>query len=79
MKNNDSTIRFGNNSETDHQCTPTIEGDWVVFRCPQCPDYERRINSKTGEMKNKGTAGNPNKHHGFHIKPGFDTELYCPN
>ena len=34
-----------------HECEATHEGDWVIFRCPICGDYERRINCNTGEMK----------------------------
>ena len=34
-----------------HQCDSVVEGDWVVFRCPICKNYERRINMLTGETK----------------------------
>lgn len=36
--------------ENSHHCTSHIEGDWIVWRCPICPDYERRLNVKTGKM-----------------------------
>jgi hypothetical protein len=34
-----------------HKCKGSLEGDWIVFKCPICQDYERRINRTTGEMK----------------------------
>ena len=37
-----------------HHCTSFREGDWVVFRCPQCEGYERRFHLVTLEMKVKG-------------------------
>jgi len=56
-----------NNSEHDqHECDSYIEGDWVVFRCPICKDYERRINAVTGEMKVKNGSSTV-RHLGFHF------------
>ena len=49
-----------------HECTASREGDWDVYRCPICKDYERRINRLTGEMK----VSNPNahfRHSGFNL------------
>ena len=37
-----------------HHCTSFVDGDWIVFRCPLCQQYERRINFATGQMKAKG-------------------------
>ncbi len=79
MKTSKCTLKIGQPTTNDHQCTVTQEGDWVVFRCPHCKDYERRFNSKTGDMKTKGTQGNTFKHHGNYVRPGFDTGLYHPN
>jgi hypothetical protein len=39
-----------------HVCTCYIEGEWAVFRCPYCPEYERRINMQTGEMQVRGLS-----------------------
>lgn len=50
----------------DHECNASKEGDWDVFRCPICKDYERRINRRTGEMK----VSNPSaliRHSGFNL------------
>jgi hypothetical protein len=35
----------------DHECSSATEGDWIIFRCRRCPDYERWLNSRTGEMR----------------------------
>jgi hypothetical protein len=32
-----------------HECSGTRNGDWIIFLCPQCHDYERRLNWRTGE------------------------------
>lgn len=37
----------------NHKCESTQEGDWIVYRCPICKNYERRINWRTKEMKVK--------------------------
>jgi len=34
-----------------HECSTYRVGDWVVFQCPHCPDYKRRINWRTGQSK----------------------------
>lgn len=34
-----------------HECTAHRVGDWIIYRCEQCPEYERRYNWRTGEMK----------------------------
>lgn len=39
-----------------HQCTATKKGNEIVFTCPQCPNYERRVNIVTSEMKTKGVS-----------------------
>ena len=39
-----------------HVCDANQEGDWIVFRCPLCKDYERRINWRTGEMEAKNQS-----------------------
>ena len=49
-------FEFESDSENEniHNCECSREGDWLVFTCPECPDYERRMNWKTGEMHLKG-------------------------
>ena len=46
-------LDFNNNQSTDivHVCTVKREGEWAVFHCPYCPDYVRKVNLITGDMK----------------------------
>lgn len=41
-----------------HKCTSYKEGDWIVFKCPFCPQYERRMNLINRRMKTKGSSEN---------------------
>jgi hypothetical protein len=50
-------------SDTHHQCTSFVDGDEIVFKCPLCMDYERRINLSTGKMVIKKSEDN----HFLHI------------
>lgn len=59
------TLSFNPSSEEQHACIGHKEGDWIIFTCPQCKGYERRINWKTGEMKSR-VGDNPVLHTGFH-------------
>lgn len=34
----------------EHQCISHREGDWVIFICPVCRDYQRNINFVTKEV-----------------------------
>lgn len=43
-------ITFTNGQAPEHICTATRQGDWIIYRCPLCPDYERRINLRTDQM-----------------------------
>lgn len=73
------SIRFDNINENHHKCYVEKEGDWLVFRCPLCHEYERRINLKTRESKLIADFDNFIPHYGYFIKPGLDTGLYQPN
>ena len=33
-----------------HQCDSYRDGDWIVFTCSRCLNYERRMNWRTGEV-----------------------------
>jgi hypothetical protein len=66
-----NSIQFGN-SQNKHQCQSKQEGEWVVFRCPHCPDYERRIHSTTGKMTTKSNPDNLFLHTGNHIPPNLE-------
>jgi hypothetical protein len=37
-------------TELRHTCLGRQEGEWVVFTCPECKGFERRINFHTGKM-----------------------------
>lgn len=38
-----------------HYCTSHLEeGEWIVWKCPFCSEYERRLNIKTDQMITKG-------------------------
>ncbi len=51
-----------------HSCESRQEGDWIIFTCKQCIDYERRFNWRTGKMKvNNSTL---HLHRGEHVPPG---------
>jgi hypothetical protein len=59
-------IDFPANPDMIHESDAVTEGDWVVFRCPICKDYERRINTVTDEMKVKNVSPTV-CHSGCHI------------
>lgn len=61
-----ATIDFHGLAPDAHHCTSVRSGDEIIWRCPICPDYERRYNLRTGEMKVKGKTGIP--HTGFSTK-----------
>lgn len=67
-----NSVTIGHVSKEDHVCQVEQSGDWIVFTCPHCADYERSFNVLTGEMQSHGVEGNPIKHHGNFIKPGLD-------
>ena len=53
MDEKDRIIRLNldpSESPENHQCQSYRDGDWIIFRCPECADYERRLNWRTGEM-----------------------------
>jgi hypothetical protein len=59
------------NHKSKHKCYSEQEGEWIVFRCHLCPDYERRMHLKTGKMKSKGTGDSDFLHSGFYVGPGL--------
>ncbi len=34
----------------EHQCIGHREGDWIIFTCPVCRNYQRNINFVTKEV-----------------------------
>jgi hypothetical protein len=69
-------IQFNSNDgELRHSCKSQRKGDWIVFTCPLCKDYERRLNFKTGQMKTR-TGKNPDVLHiGTFQPPGLDLDI----
>lgn len=48
-----------------HQTIGHRDGDWIIFTCPICRDYERRINWKTHKVmvkKGNSTASHAGSH-----------------
>lgn len=44
------SLEFQGLSSDVHHCTSFRSGDWIVWKCPICTDYERKYNWKTREM-----------------------------
>ena len=61
---------FSTNPYNNHECDAVTEGDWVVFRCPICKDYERKINVITGETKVKNLSADVS-HSGRHLSSDY--------
>lgn len=59
------TIDFNAHNMEQHVCKSYRNGDWIIFYCEQCPDYERRMNWRTGEMQVKN-AKTEVSHNGFY-------------
>jgi len=51
------TLNLTSEKET-HKCTSYKEGDWIVFKCPICLQYERRLNLINNRMRTKGSSEN---------------------
>ncbi|MEM7575028.1 MAG: hypothetical protein AAF433_19135 [Bacteroidota bacterium] len=47
-----------------HECQSHREGKWIVYTCPKCPNYERRYNYETGQMKVRQAADPSVSHRG---------------
>lgn len=67
-----------NDGELRHNCQGHQEGDWLVFTCSLCKDYERRINYKTGEMKTRAGENPEMLHIGTFQPEGLSWESKDP-
>jgi hypothetical protein len=47
----------GSNIER-HECEAVRAGDWIIYHCPKCKDYEHRYNWRTGNVKMQGVKSN---------------------
>lgn len=69
---------FDNSNMNGHSTIGHREGDYIIFTCPTCRDYERRINWKTGKVTvKKGKNNIP--HHGSHAPVSADTKKMNSN
>ena len=66
-------------ANTVHKCIATRKGDWVIFTCPICKDYERHMNLYSGNMKLVKGYYNEIPHQGFHAPVGIQPELMNMN
>ncbi len=64
--------------EITHTCEAKIEGKWIVFTCPQCREYRRKMHQENGR-NDYDSMGNPEiLHQGFYVQPrlqNFDASL----
>ena len=67
-----------NDSVETHKCTSVRDGDWIIYHCPKCWDYERRFNWRTGEMKTRNIKANIN-HTGTHVSMEYLDVLKSAN
>ncbi|MFQ5604160.1 MAG: hypothetical protein ACE5HS_12915 [bacterium] len=58
-----------------HSCFAVRDGDWIIFRCSICADYERRINWRTGKMKVHSKNSAQIRHNGVYL-PNEYKEVY---
>jgi hypothetical protein len=57
-----------------HKCLSYMDGDEIIYRCPLCPQYERRDNVETGGMWVSGLSVSID-HYGSYAPDGMDLEL----
>ena len=75
-----SLLSFNSDSKVDsHTCESYRDGDWIVFLCPQCEGYERRMNWRTGEMKVKNDTDGHIRHSGEYFPDEVGYAFTCPN
>jgi len=62
-----------------HPCECRREGDWIVFTCPLCREYENRLNLKTKERISRPVSDPYVFHSGTFVAPGLDDIETEPN
>lgn len=65
-------------NDEQHPCIGHNEGDWIIFTCPICKDYERRVNWKTGGVKVR-RGGSKFNHFGSHAPVSTYIENFSTN
>jgi len=72
-------IEFKNFSGAEqHECESYRDGDWIIFRCPVCKEYERRLNWRTGKMSVQNGSKDIN-HTGYYYPHDLKDVLLNPN
>jgi hypothetical protein len=61
-----------------HHCISHQEGEWIIFHCPVCKDYERRVNWRTKEVKVRRGSSTA-AHDGSHAQVPGDFGNFCAN
>lgn len=73
-------ITFSDPEQTYHYCESRREGDWIIYTCKDCKDFERRYNWRTGEYKSKPASGSYIMHQGSYAPPALEgSALSLPN
>lgn len=62
-----------------HLCTAHREGEWIVYTCPHCPTYERRIHLPTGHMLVQGGSNPHIQHQGSFSAVALNAAVVLPN
>ncbi len=74
LNTSDMMLRFNIPHNPDivrHDCTTERRGDWVIFRCPDCPDFERRFNYMTGQLSESPSIAPHIQHDGTYFPAGL--------
>lgn len=61
-------------SAEKHACESHLEGDWIIWTCRNCGDYERRLNWRTGETKSKKSPLHA-EHYAMNLTHGISPRL----
>lgn len=64
--------------EVEHHCIGHKEGNWIIFTCPVCRDYQRRINCVTKEVIVRKGSSNA-VHVGSHAPVMTSVGNFCEN
>lgn len=75
------SIRFDADSPDveRHECESFRDGEWLVFHCPRCPMYERRIHERTGQMVVRQADDVSIRHYGVHRPKRVDHHFFSVN
>ena len=65
-------INLTNSDDDRHECESTREGDWIIFTCPHCPGYERRMNLRTRDMTVNDPTDGSYSHSGRYFSHDYD-------